>query len=208
MKLYPEFFRRLDERPDELFYLETRRVRHMDEGAAKATAALYRELLPEGGEVLELMAGHRSYLPETLRRVVGLGLDRSARENPRVDEVILHDLNRQASLPFADEAFAGAVCTAGIQYLTRPDELFPEVARCLKPGAPFIVSFSNRMLPTKAILAWRASDDAAHLRLVRSYFGLTDAFGPVQHRCYTPDDGDPLYAVWAKKHHDSGQAGP
>jgi SAM-dependent methyltransferase len=200
MKLYPEFFRRLDERPDELFYLEPRRTRHMDEAAARATETLYEELLPAGGVVLDLMASYHSHLPAALGRVVGLGLNRTELlENPRIDEAVHFDLNRNPCLPFPDAHFDGAVCTVSVQYLTRPDELFPEVARCLKPDAPFVVTFSNRMFPTKAILAWRASDDAAHLRLVQSYFEATPAFGPVARRFHAPEEGDPLYALWAKK---------
>lgn len=200
-KLYPEFFRRLDERPDELFFLEPRRVKHLDDGASRAASDLYERLLPAGGTVLELLAGYHSYLPENLKKVVGIGLNRTELgENPRVDEVVLQDLNRDAALPFEDASFDGAVCTSGVQYLTRPDELFPELARCLKPGAPLIVAFSNRMYPTKAILAWRASDDAAHLRLVESYFALTGAFGPTERFCHAPREaGDPLYAVWARR---------
>ncbi len=199
-KLYPEFFRRLDERPDELFYSEPRRVKHLDDGAARAVERLYERLLVAGGTVLDLMASYHSHLPESLVRVVGLGLNRAElAENVRIDEVVIQNLNQGSSLPFADERFDGAVCTVSIQYLTRPDDLFPEVARCLKKDAPFVVTFSNRMFPTKAILAWRASDDAAHLRLVKSYFGSASAFGPVQVCHHTPEEGDPLYAVWAYK---------
>jgi len=54
------------------------------------------------------------------------------------------------------------------------------------------------MFPTKAVLCWRVSDDAAHGRLVRSYFAAAGGFGPVEARSFVPDaDGDPLYLLWA-----------
>ena len=199
-KLFPEFFRRLDERPDPLFYTEPRRVKHIDEGASRAAERLYDELLPAGGNVLDLMSSYHSHLPDKFNRVVGLGLNRTELvENKLVDEAVVQDINRVARLPFADNSFDGVVCTVSIQYMTRPDDTFSEVARILKPGAPFVVAFSNRMFPTKAVLAWRASNDEAHLRLVESYFKQAPYFGPVATRQHTPQAGDPLYAVWAVK---------
>lgn len=200
MRLYPEFFRRLDERPDALFYREPRRVKHIDEAASRVAQALYDELLPAGGDVLDLMASYYSHLPDKFASVTGLGLNlEELTENRQITEPVIYDLNRNATLPFADSRFDGVVCTVSVQYMTRPDDTFREVARILKPGAPFIVTFSNRMFPTKAILAWRSSDDAAHARLVRSYFESVPCFGPVQSRCHVPAEGDPLYALWAYK---------
>ena len=198
--LYPEFFRRLDERPDELFYERPRPSRHLDEAASERARQLYDELLPAGGEVLDLMAGETSHLSDRFERVVGLGLNlEELRSNPVVDEPVIFDLNRQADLPFGDDEFDGVVCTASVQYMTRPGDTFPEVARCLRPGAPFVVTFSVRMFPSKAVLAWRSSDDSAHVRLVASYFHRTSAFGPLHRRHFVPPEGDPLYALWAFK---------
>lgn len=199
-RLLPEFFKRLDNRPDHLFYAEPRCVAHIDDEAIKVTEELYTTLLPEGGSILDLMASYRSHLPPKVGPVTGLGLNLTElSRNPQVDESLIQDLNCNAKLPFAEARFGGAVCTVSVQYITRPDELFPELARVLKPGAPFVVTFSNRMFPTKAILAWRASDDAAHIRLVKSYFAQAPDFGPVAVHCHAPAEGDPLYAVWAFK---------
>ena len=49
--------------------------------------------------------------------------------------------------------------TVSVQYMTHPLEAFAEVGRVLKPGAPFIVTFSNRMFPTKAVAIWQNLDD-------------------------------------------------
>jgi SAM-dependent methyltransferase len=198
--LYPEFFRRLDERPDSLFYERPRPSRHLDDAAAERARILYDELLPARGTVLDLMAGERSHLPERFQRVVGLGLNlEELLANPAVDEPVIFDLNRQERLPFRDGEFDGAVCTVSVQYMTRPGDTFSEVARCLADGAPFVVTFSIRMFPSKAVLAWRSSDDAAHVRLVASYFKRTPAFGVPLRRQFVPGRGDPLYALWAYK---------
>jgi len=197
--LPPEFFHRQDERPDELFYAEPRPASHLDEAADRVVSGWYRELLPDGGVVLDLLAGAVSHLPAGGSAVVGVGLDADAlARNPALTERVLLDLNLDPSLPLADASLDGAVCTVSVQYLTRPVEVFAEVARCLKPGAPFLVAFSNRMFPTKAVLCWRASDDAAHGRLVSCYFDAAGGFGPIDVRSHVPEgEGDPLYLFWA-----------
>lgn len=197
--LPPEFFRRQDERPDDVFYAVPRPAEHLDERADGVVASWYAELVPAGGRVLDLFAGAASHLPERAATVVGVGLDADAlARNGRLAERHRLDLNRRPELPFADGSLAAAVCTVSVQYLTQPVAVFAEVARCLRPGAPFLVAFSNRMFPTKAVLCWRVSDDAAHGRLVRSYFAAAGGFGPVEARSFVPDaDGDPLYLLWA-----------
>lgn len=197
--LPPEFFRRQDERPDALFYAVPRPASHLDEEADSVVSSWYAELLPRDGTLLDLLAGATSHLSGADARVVGVGLDADAlARNACLAERLLLDLNQEPVLPFADGALAGAVCTVSVQYLTRPKEVFAEVARCLRPGAPYLVAFSNRMFPTKAVLCWLASDDAAHGRLVRSYFVAAGGFGPVQARAFVPPDGgDPIYVLWA-----------
>ena len=144
--LPPELFRREDESPDPLFYVEPRFTVHIDDAAIAAVTAVYRELLPQGSEILDLMSSWRSHLPQdrAYGRVVGLGLNgEEMAENPQLDEYVVHDLNAGARLPFDDARFDGAVCTVSVQYMTRPVETFAEVNRVLKPGARFIVTYSN-----------------------------------------------------------------
>jgi len=199
-ELFPEFFRRHDERPDAVFYETPRVGSHIDERARAAARDWYRTLMPPGGHVLDLLAGIESHLPEHVGHVVGLGLNaEELRRNPRVDEAVVHDVNADPTLPFGDERFDGAVCTVSVQYLIRPVTLFGEVARVLKPGAPFAVAFSTRMFPTKAVLAWRASDDAAHHRLVRCYLSEAAGFGPAEVLRHVPEEGDPLYALVVRR---------
>jgi SAM-dependent methyltransferase len=198
-KLLPEFFRRDDEGPDSTFYAEPRFTTHLGPAASSAACTRHAELLPQG-HILDLMAGYVSHLPDTYTRVTGLGLNRDELgHNPRLDDFLIFDLNQPGFLPFFDETFDGAVCTEGMPYLTQPLETFAEVARSLKPGAPFVVTFSDQMFATKAVLAWRAADDAARLRLVRAYFEGTPALSKTYSLHHEPAGGDPLYAVWAFK---------
>ena len=150
--LPPAAYARDDESPDDGFYVAPRRVVHIDEGAISALGRLYAEVLPVGGRLLDLMSSWRSHLPEGLvsREVVGLGLNaEEMADNPRLTSSIVHDVNRDPRLPFGNEEFDGAMCVVSIQYVTHPLLVFREVRRVLRPGAPFVVSFSNRCFPTK-----------------------------------------------------------
>lgn len=203
--LDPRNFRRIDESPDQLFYAFPRFTVHIDEHAIAAVTALYRELLPSGGAILDLMSSWRSHLPEDLpfARVVGLGLNaEEMADNPQLDEYIVHDLNAEPALPFPDASFDAAVVTVSVQYLTRPVDTFREVNRILRAGAPFILTYSNRCFPTKAIAAWLATDDRQHARIIATYFEQSGGWGEVVAADRSPRLGyptDPLYAVWARK---------
>lgn len=198
--VYPEFFKRIDETSDTLFYSQPRLVPHIDEAAQQAALELYDVVLERGGRVLDLMSSYHSHLPDKFSGVTGLGLNQEElNENPLLSERVVHDLNAVAVLPFDTDSFDGVVCSVSVQYMTHPTETFAEIARVLKPGCPFIVTFSNRMFPTKAVLVWRASDDAAHVRLVETYFEKVSLFGPTTTQHYVPEAGDPLYSVRAYK---------
>jgi SAM-dependent methyltransferase len=199
----PDAFRRIDEDDDARFYAVPRRVVHIDEGAIAALAAVYAAVLPRGGHLLDLMASWRSHLPPGLAgRVTGLGLNREEMlDNPQLDAVVVHDLNREPALPFPEHAFDAVACAVSVQYLTRPVEVFAAVRRALRPGAPFVVAFSNRCFPQKAVALWQAATDEQHVEIVRAYFagsgGAEGGWGPVQERAEVPGEGDPLFAVWA-----------
>jgi hypothetical protein len=86
--LLREPFRRFDESPDAFFYRQPRFVTHIDEPAGVAVTQLYREVLPAGGAVLDLMSSWVSHLPPEVmyRRVVGLGMNEDElAANPRLD---------------------------------------------------------------------------------------------------------------------------
>jgi hypothetical protein len=65
----------------------------------------------------------------------------------------------------------------------------------LKADAPFVVSFSNRCFPSKAVQAWRNLDDLGHIRLVEHYFKKSEAFRRTIVYKWRPPVGDPLFAV-------------
>ena len=90
----------------------------------------------------------------------------------------MQDLNVDPILPFDDATFDAVTCCVSIDYLIRPIEVFDEVARVLRPGGVFVVTFSNRCFPTKAIRAWLAADDRQRCSIVATYFAIAGGFGP------------------------------
>ncbi len=199
--LSPVAYTRDDESSDDRFYVMPRKVVHIDDGAIAALGELYADVLPAGGRLLDLMSSWRSHLPQAFRagEVVGLGLNaEEMADNPQLAAHVVHDVNREPWLPFGDAAFDGAMCAVSIQYVIHPLRLLRETRRVLRPGAPFVVSFSNRCFPTKAVAVWLDTTDAQHVRLVRSYFEAAGGFIDVKDADRSPGRGDPLYAVWAR----------
>src|SRR5207247_707152 len=76
--------------------------------------------------------------------------------------------------------------TVSIQYITQPITIFREVWRILRPGTPFVVIFSNRMFPMKAVAIWRMLDDQKHIDLVASYFHYAGNFVGVEAHNWSP----------------------
>lgn len=81
-----------------------------------------------------------------------------------------------------------------VQYLQRPVEVFRDVVRVLRPGAPFVVSFSNRCFPTKAVAIWQALSGPDQQRLVGAYMQASRFTNMAAHAS-TPYYGDPLWVV-------------
>jgi len=196
-------FRRTDEAPDEEFYRMSRIVTHIDDGAIAAVTQLYRELVPVGGEILDLMSSWVSHLPPEVayRRVIGLGMNEvELRRNERLASYIVQNLNINPELPFGEAEFDGVGICVSIDYLTRPVEVLREVGRVLKIGGPLIVTFSNRCFPTKAVEIWHQLDDRGHMRLVEEYLRDAGNFANIRSLDRSPRRvfGDPLYAVVAE----------
>src|SRR5260370_32634679 len=144
-QLPADFFRRVDDDDDEVFYSVPRLVTHIDDGAIAKVAEIYAQILPQGGAILDLMSSWRSHLPAHIRpsRVVGLGMNRAEMaDNPALTEIVIHNLNRAPRMPFADAEFDGAVVTVSAQYMKRPLQTFAVVARVLKAGPPVLVTVS------------------------------------------------------------------
>ena len=204
-RLSPESFQREDEGDDSVFYESPRLVVHIDEGAIAAVGRLFKEQVPEDSVVLDLMSSWRSHWPEghAKQRMVGLGLNSiEMRENPDLDEYVVHNVNNDPALPFDDDSFDAVLITVSAQYLTKPVETFKQVNRVLRPGGVFIVSFSNRMFATKAVLIWRNNTDRGRVDLVGTYMEAAENFEDIQAsflNAETSPPDDPMFAVFSRK---------
>lgn len=171
-------FSRADESPDDRFYARDRLVDHLDLFTRQELTSRYRQLLRPGMEVLDLMASWNSHLPpEMPLTVTGLGMNQHELDhNPRLDHRIVHDLNQHPQLPFADASFDAALCALSIEYLIDPITVAREIGRILRPGAPFMISFSDRWFPPKAIRLWSELHPFERLALVMDYLRLAGSF--------------------------------
>ncbi len=208
-------FARDDPSPDDAFYTTPRLVNHLDQSCSRQIGELYKQLLPHDGRLLDLMSSWISHLPGefSTARITGLGMNPHELEhNPMLAETLVHDLNRDPLLPFDDESFDGIACTASIEYLVSPGQVFSELARILKPGAPLVIAFSNRWFPPKAISIWGAIHEFERMGLVLEYFIDNGAFENLHSYSLRglprpADDkyagqlmhSDPVYAVWGVK---------
>ena len=210
-----EAFRRDDETPDTLFYGEPRLVQHIDDTAIEMIKNTYGRFLKNDMDVLDLMSSWQSHLPEnlSLRRLAGLGLNGlELKQNARLSEHVIQDLNLNPVLPFESDSFDAVVCTVSVEYLTNPLAIFEEVSRVLRPDGYFIVTFSNRWFPTKAIRVWGELHEFERMGMVLEYFIRSGGYKrlktysfrglPRPHDDkYFPDlmYSDPVYAVWGQK---------
>jgi len=215
-------FTRLDEMDDAEFYATDRFVNHLDSLALSTIERLMETLIIEKNPViLDLMAGWDSHIPESLTptRVVGLGLRRNElAENIALTEYVIHDLNHNPSLPFPDRTFDAVINTVSVDYMTNPVAVFRDVGRILKPGGLFLVIFSNRMFPQKAVKIWRQASEEERILLVEEFFREADLFGKTylftsRGKPRPKDDkyahltiaSDPVYAVYADRKGGSGE---
>ncbi len=196
------FFRRQDMSADRFFYAEPRLVTHIDDSTIAALTELYRETIPPGADVLDLMSSWISHLPAEVDygRVAGLGMSAAElADNPRLSDYVVHDLNTELQLPYEDASFDFVLNAVSVQYLTQPREVFAAVSRVLRPGGSYIVAFSHRMFPTKAVAVWQSLSNDDRVRLVASYFSLSGGFGEPLFIDRSPAEGDPLYLVIAQR---------
>jgi len=207
-------FVRQDESKDHIFYAKPRLVTHIDSQAQAIIKALYGKYLRPGMHVLDIMSSWRSHVPGSLPlgSLVGLGLNAAEMaDNPQLTEHVLHDLNTEPRLPFDDRRFDAVICTVSVEYMTRPFEVFRDVARILKPGGRFIHAFSNRWFPPKAISLWERLSEFERMGLVSEYFLESGRYDNVKTFSargwlrpetdhYYPDilTADPVYAVMGK----------
>jgi len=193
-------FDRIDEGADEDFYAPARLVYHIDDHAVAALTEFYRTVLPAGGAVLDLMSSWVSHLPPEIKyaEVIGHGMnEEELAANPRFTRHFTQNLNANPTLPLADDSLDAATICVSIQYLQQPVAVLSEIHRALRPGAPLVISFSNRCFWTKAVAVWRALGGSGHASLVQRYLdaaGFTD-IKTIRLAEYIEDEQDPMFAV-------------
>lgn len=187
-----------DDGDDGEFYDSPRFVRHADDGFHKRLTDVYGSVLSPGDRIFDAMSSWVSHLPNgDYGRTVGHGLNEAElTANDALDEWFVQNLNRDQSLPLDDNTFDAVLCALSVQYLQYPGAVFSEFSRVLTPGGRVVISFTNRMFPTKAVRAWRVADMAERTSLVESYCqagGLS-----VTEIVETHPETDPLVAVIAQ----------
>jgi SAM-dependent methyltransferase len=192
----------MDDTPDGDFYRLPRLVAHIDPATIEALTAYYAEVLADADAVLDLMSSWISHLPVTPRfsLVAGLGMNEvELATNSRLGERVVQDLNADPLLPFEPGSFDAVLNAVSVQYLTRPVEVFSEVARVLRPGGLSIVAMSHRCFPTKAIRAFHVLPRDGRLELVSRYHALAGGFEPAEWIDRSPEGADPLWIVAARR---------
>ncbi len=213
MLLEPVQRAKLDETDDILFYDTPRFVTHVDDGFIQQLTDLYRERLTPGTRIFDLMSSWVSHLPDemTFEHIEGHGLNaEELAKNRRLDHYFVQNLNQTQLLPLPDQSFDAVLNTVSVQYLQKPEAVFAEIYRILKPGGIAIFSFSNRMFYQKAIQAWRDGSESHRVELVKGYFKAIAGFGNVEAIARSSampgfmqllglGSGDPFYAVLAQR---------
>nr|WP_233739911.1 methyltransferase domain-containing protein [Halovenus carboxidivorans] len=141
------------------------------------------------------MSSWRSFLPAyDYERVVGHGLNEAElAENDRLDEYFLQDFNTEQTLPLDAGGFDVLCCALSVQYLQYPAPVFEEFGRVLAPDGVAVVSFTDRMFPTKAVRGWRERSMDGRAALVERYV-TAGGIGETT-RVVDQPGTDPFYAV-------------
>ena len=208
--LEPDALQRQDEQSDTHFYRAPRLVGHIDNQASSLLQDLLGRMLSPGAALLDLMASYQSHLPAGFAgKVTGLGLnDQEMRENKAIDESIVHDLNHQPELPFANESFDGVLCNLSFEYLLQPQEVIQEILRILKRGGLLVISVSDRWFPPKVTRLWTRLHPFERVGYILHH--LRDSFTDLTTHSYRgwprpADDphplpeSDPLFVISASK---------
>ena len=205
----PEDLKRQDETSDLSFYSQPRFVTHIDDECIASLSNVYSQLFQENDDVLDICSSWISHFPKEpiLGNVVGVGMnEQELAENKRLSSYIVKDLNQEPSLPFEDESFNVVVNAVSIDYLNKPKDIFNEIWRVLKPNGFAVMSWSNRMFPTKVVNIWLRASEEDRVKIVQAYFLHNGAeFTNVRGYQIKTKGTDPLYVVVGTKSvNDSG----
>ena len=216
MKYCKENFAREDEQDDIEFYRNERFVSHLDSLALDTVEKIIGSLIRiENAVILDLMASWDSHIPLSVKsaEVIGLGLNEiELAQNKSLSRYVIHDINKNPQLPFADNTFDAVICTVSVDYMTQPIEVFKEIGRILKPGGLNLIIFSNRMFTPKAVKIWKEASEQERVFIVEDFFKQSEVFGKIhtfasRGKPRPKDDkyarlgvtSDPIYAVYARK---------
>lgn len=204
-----------DRAADAEFYARPRLTHHLDAACRAQIREIYGRFLRPGQRVLDLMSSWVSHLPSmsgdssSTMQVAGLGMNQEELDaNPLLNERVVQDLNLCPELPWRAAQFDMVVCTASIEYLLNPVAVAAEIRRVLKPGGKFVVTFSDRWFPGKAIQVWGELHPFERLGLVLALLreaGFIDLHSETLRGLKRPEDdkyieqrlySDPLFAAW------------
>ena len=201
---------RMDDREDALFYRSPRLVQHLDNTALATVNRIYRRLIPRDARVLDLMGSHDSHLDGVAPRyleVLGMNWEELGANGSAHDRTLC-DLNTDPVLGNPDGSLDAVVCTASVEYLTAPGKVLAEVQRALRPGGIFILTFSNRWFPGKAVNIWSELHEFERLGMVTQWLdqaGFSRLHTLSSRGASRPHDdphahetalSDPVYAAW------------
>lgn len=152
-----ENFQRQDSSADSIFYREPRFCFHIDNFAVSALTKYYKSFPPPDA-ALDFCSSHVSHYPDSWvkhakgggGRIVAMGMNTAelSKNEATTESAVVQDLNEDPVFPFEAESFDIITCAVSVDYLSKPKEVFVEIARILKPGGRAIMSFSNRCFPT------------------------------------------------------------
>ena len=168
----------------------------------------------QGQRVLELGVGTGKNIPfypagaeVTATDISERMLERAARRAEKLRVSVHFEIADAQQLSYASGSFDCVVATFLFCSVPDPGLGLAEARRVLKPGGVFVLTFSNRCFPNKAVSVWLSTTDQQHIELVTQYFeesGNWRGINSAQKFAKPPEKGgDPLYAVWAIKTGDS-----
>lgn len=156
-------------------------------GLLRAVEARFYENIPLPAPTLDLGCGDGHFAATAFDRRLEVGIDPwsgPVREAARRGSYRLTVQGSGAQLPFADGHFASAVSNSVLEHIPELDAVLVEMARVLKPGAPFVFCVPNhQFLPQLSIarffdrIGWQGG-----ARAYRSFFNRISR----HHHCDDP----------------------